>query len=118
MVPISEPAYEYAREVGGTPFTVCVSGTGWQGQEACTFAAQRMGCGHGLGMGMASAAATPALHVTAEQVRAAIRKAGIHVDADCSDRKMQKKVGSSCTMGGALEGMPGRSEVALTWWRS
>lgn len=28
----------------------------------------------------------------AHELRAAIRKAGMHVDADCSDRKMQKKV--------------------------
>ncbi len=28
----------------------------------------------------------------AKEVRAAIRKVGIHVDADCSNNKMQKKV--------------------------
>ena len=30
-----------------------------------------------------------------KELRVAIRKAGIHVDADCSDRKMQKKVRTS-----------------------
>lgn len=32
----------------------------------------------------------------AREVRGALRKLGLHVDADCSDRKMQKKVGPGC----------------------
>jgi hypothetical protein len=40
----------------------------------------------------------------ARDIRAKIRKLGVYVDADCSDRKMQKKVGRQCS-----------SSVSLTW---
>jgi histidyl-tRNA synthetase len=43
----------------------------------------------------------------AREVRSAIRSLGVHVDADCSDRKMQKKAWAGVGLGPMLAAFSG-----------